>query len=39
MAEFSHFFGIRPWEWDLLQYEDTVNLIAQVDAIRKEAKD
>lgn len=36
LAEFSHLFGIRPWEWDDLDYQDTIQLISEVDAVRAE---
>lgn len=38
LAEFAHFFGIRPWEWDELDMQDVRQLITEVDAIRAENK-
>lgn len=33
----AHLFGIRPWEWPLLTYGDTLGLCAAIDKYRTEA--
>jgi len=37
MGELAHFFHIRPWEYELLDYRDAISLFTQIDAIRAEA--
>lgn len=34
----AHLFHIRPWEWDLLKYGQTLGLCRAIDRYRAEMK-
>lgn len=38
VAPFAHYFGVRPWEMELLEHGDFLALEAQARAFMREAK-